>query len=172
MCNCMWKLILQDRQYLSSLFNLKSQWNTDIFIRDATIPFFQIRSDPENSEYRRFRSDPILAQILFFFINIEFLYFCVTLLCVKHNLLDNFILMKNNMKIYIVAVYTWSLHAFCNINPISQNTSGGGLGRIPDELDMCKCIWLLKPHTVYEFYSSQNVKIINVWDRVLGYMTF
>ncbi len=39
-------------------------------------------------------------------------------------------------------------HAFCNINPIAQNTSGGGLGRIPDELelDMCKCIWLLKPH--------------------------
>ncbi len=76
----------------------------------------------------------------------EFLYFCVTLLCVKHNLLDNFILMKNNMKIYIGAVYIWSLHAFCNINPIAQNTSGGGLGHIPDELDMCKCIWLLKPH--------------------------
>ncbi len=37
------------------------------------------------------------------------------------------------MKIYIGAVYTWSLHAFCNINPISQTTSGGGLGRIPDE---------------------------------------
>ncbi len=119
--------------------------------RDATIPFFQIRSDPENSEYRRFRSDPI-AQFFFFFflffftlINVEFLYFCVTLLCVKHNLLDNLILMKNNMKIYIGAVYIWSLHAFCNINPISQTTSGGGLSRIPDELDMCKCIWLLKP---------------------------
>ncbi len=71
--------------------------------RDATIPFFQIRSDrsdSENSEYRRFRSDPILAQFFFFFfflINVEFLYFCVTLLCVKHNLLDNFILMKNNI---------------------------------------------------------------------------
>ncbi len=64
--------------------------------------------------------------------NLEFLYFCVTLLCVKHNLLDNFILMKNNMKKYM-AVYTWSLHAFCNINPIAQTTSGGGLGRIPDE---------------------------------------
>ncbi len=64
--------------------------------------------------------------------NLEFLYFCVTLLCVKHNLLDNFILMKNTMKKYM-AVYTWSLHAFCNINPIAQNTSGGGLGRIPDE---------------------------------------
>ncbi len=96
--------------------------------------------------YHFFRSDPILAQIFFFFINVEFLYFCVTLLCVKHNLLDNFILMKNNMKIYIGAVYIWSLHAFCNINPISQTTSGGDLGRIPDELDMCKCIWLLKPH--------------------------
>ncbi len=54
--------------------------------------------------------------------------------------------MKNNMKIYIGAVYTWSLHAFCNINPIAQNTSGGGLGHIPDELDMCNCIWLLNPH--------------------------
>ncbi len=129
------------------------------------------RSDPIQKILSIADSDPILAHF-FFFINIEFLYFCVTLLCVKHNLLDNFILMKNNMKIYIGAVYTWSLHAFCNINPIAQNTSGGGLGHIPDELDMCKCIWLLKPHTVYEFYSSQNVKIINVWDRVLGYMTF
>ncbi len=82
------------------------------------------RSDPEKSEYRPI---PIRAQFFFFFINVEFLYFCVTLLCVKHNLLDNLILMKNNMKIYIGAVYTWSLHAFCNINPI------GGLGRIPDE---------------------------------------
>ncbi len=109
------------------------------------IPFFQIRSNPENSEYRRFRSDPILAQF-FFFINVEFIYFCVTLLCVKHNLLDNLILMKNNMKIYIGAVYIWSLYAFCNIIPIAQNTSGVGLGHIPDELDMCKGIWLLKPH--------------------------
>ncbi len=25
---------------------------------------------------------------------------------------------------------------------------------------------------ICEFYSSQNVKIINVWDRVIGYMTF
>ncbi len=72
-------------------------------IWDATIPFFQIRSDPENSEYRPIpiRSDPILAQVFFFFFNLEFLYFCVTLLCVKHNLLDNFILMKNNMKKYM-----------------------------------------------------------------------
>ncbi len=91
------------------------------------------RSDPIQKILSIADSDPILAQIFFFFINIEFLYFCVTLLCVKHNLLDNFILMKNNMKIYIGAVYTWSLHAFCNINPITQNTSGGGLGRIPDE---------------------------------------
>ncbi len=92
------------------------------------------RSDPENSEYRPIpiRSDTS-AGFFFSIINVEFLYFCVTLLCVKHNLLDNFILMKNNMKIYIGAVYTWSLHAFCNINPIAQNTSGGGLGRIPDE---------------------------------------
>ncbi len=107
--------------------------------RDATIPFFQIRSDPIQkilsiADSDPIRSDPILAQVFFFFffffffINVEFLYFCVTLLCVKHNLLDNFILMKNNMKIYIGAVYIWSLHAFCNINPISQNTSGGGLG--------------------------------------------
>ncbi len=100
-------------------------------IRDAAIPFFQIQS-------RKFwvsaNSDPILAQFFFFFINVvSIAYFCVTLLCVKHNLLDNFILMKNNMKKYIGAVYTWSLHAFCNINPIAQNTSGGGLGRIPDE---------------------------------------
>ncbi len=29
-------------------------------------------------------------------------------------------------------IYTWLLHAFCNINLIAQNTSGGGLGRIPD----------------------------------------
>ncbi len=110
------------------------------------------RSDPIQKILSIADSDPILAQFFFFFffffflINVEFLYFCVTLLCVKHNLLDNFILMKNNMKIYIGAVYIWSLHAFCNINPIAQNSSGGGLGRIPDELDMCKCIWLLKPH--------------------------
>ncbi len=89
-----------------------------VYSRDATIPFFQIRSDPENSEYRPI---PIRSQFFFFFsINVEFLYFCVTLLCVKHNLLDNFILMKNNMKIYIGAVYTWSLHAFCNINHSSH----------------------------------------------------
>ncbi len=108
------------------------------------------RSDPIRS--RKFwvslipiRSDPS-AGFFVFFINVEFLYFCVTLLCVKHNLLDNLILMKTNMKIYIGAVYTWSLHAFCNINPIAQTTSGGGLSHIPDELDMCKCIWLLKPY--------------------------
>ncbi len=54
--------------------------------RDATIPFFQIRSDPENSEYRPIpiRSDTSTVIFLFFFINVEFLYFCVTLLCVKH----------------------------------------------------------------------------------------
>ncbi len=110
--------------------------------RDATIPFFQIRSIQKILSIGQFRSDPILVQVFFFFlINVEFLYFCVTLLCVKHNLLDNFVLMKN-----IGAVYTWSLHAFCNLNPIAQNTSGGGLGRITDELDMCNCIWLLKPH--------------------------
>ncbi len=105
-----------------------------IYFRDATIPFFQIRSDPENSEYRPIpiRSDPIPAQF-FFKINVEFLYFCVTLLCVKHNLQDTLILIRKNMKKYIGAVYTWSLHAFCNINPIAQNTSGGGLGCIPDE---------------------------------------
>ncbi len=115
--------------------------------RDATIPFFQNRSDPIQKILSIADSDPILAQFfLFFFINVEFLYFCVTLLCVKHNLLVNFILKKKNMKIYIGAVYIWSLHAFCNIIPIAQNTSGGGLGHIPDELDMCKCIWLLKPH--------------------------
>ncbi len=104
--------------------------------RDATIPFFQIRSDPENSEYRPIpiRSDPsAVVFFVVFLINVEFLYFCSTLLCVKHNLLDNFILMKNNMNIYIGAVYIWSLHAFCNINPIAQTTSGGGLGRIADE---------------------------------------
>ncbi len=69
------------------------------------------RSDPIQKilSIGQFRSDPILAQGFFFFINVEFLYFCVTLLCVKHNLLDNFILMKNNMKIYLGAVYTWSL---------------------------------------------------------------
>ncbi len=50
------------------------------------------------------RSDPSAGFFFFFFIYVEFLYFCVTLLCVKHNLLDNFILMKNNMKIYIGAV--------------------------------------------------------------------
>ncbi len=134
------------------------------------------RSDPIRS--RKFwvspipiRSDPSAGFFFFFFfINVEFLYFCVTLLCVKHNLLDNFILMKNNMKIYIGSVYIWSLHALCNINPIAQNTSGGGLGHIPDELDMCKCIWLLKPHMW--ILLLQNVKIINVWDRVIVYMTF
>ncbi len=62
------------------------------------------RSDPIQKILSIADSDPILEQVFFFFfINIEFLYFCVTLLCVKHNLLDNFILMKNNMKIYIGA---------------------------------------------------------------------
>ncbi len=81
--------------------------NSWVKIRDATIPFFQIRSDPIQKilSIGQFRSDPILAQFFFFFffINVEFLYFCVTLLCVKHKLIDNFILMKNNMKIYIGA---------------------------------------------------------------------
>ncbi len=82
-----------------------------IVFRDATIPFFPIRSDPENSEYRPIpiRSSFFFFLLFFFFINVKFLYFCFTLFCVKHNLLDNFILMKNNMKIYIGAVYTWSL---------------------------------------------------------------
>ncbi len=65
------------------------------------------RSDPIQKilSIGRYWSDPILAQFFFFFlINVEFLYFCFTLLCVKHNLLDNLILMKNNMKIYIGAV--------------------------------------------------------------------
>ncbi len=48
------------------------------------------RSDPIRS--RKFwvsaNSDPILEQVFFFFF----------FLCVKHNLLDNFILMKNNME--------------------------------------------------------------------------
>ncbi len=33
-----------------------------------------------------------------------------------------------------------------DVNPIAQTTSGGGLGRIPDETGQVKCIWLLKPH--------------------------
>ncbi len=68
------------------------------------------RSDPIQKilSIGRFRSDRrFIFIIIIFFINVEFLYFCVTLLCVKHNLLDNFVLMKNNMKIYIGAVYTW-----------------------------------------------------------------
>ncbi len=74
-------------------------------------------------------SDPIRSStVFFFFINVEVLYFYDTLLGVKHNLLDNLISMKNNMNIYIGVVYAW-----CNINPIAQITSGGGLGRIPDE---------------------------------------
>ncbi len=72
------------------------------------------RSDPiqKIQSIGQFRSDPsagFFLLLFFFLINVEFLYFCVTLLCVKHNLLDNFVLMKNNMKIYIGAVYTWSL---------------------------------------------------------------
>ncbi len=112
--------------------------------------FFQIRSDPENSEYRPI---PIRYQRrFFFFINVEFLYFCVTLLCVKHNLLDNFILMNNNMKKYIGVVYTWSLHAFCNINPIAQTTG-------PHSRQNWTCVnasgcW----NHICKFYSSQNVK--------------
>ncbi len=35
-----------------------------IYIRDATIPFFQIRSDPENSEYRPI---PIRAQLFYYY---------------------------------------------------------------------------------------------------------
>ncbi len=53
-------------------------------IRDATIPFFQIRSDPIQKilSIGRFRSDPILAQFFFFFINqcrvsILLCHFCV-----------------------------------------------------------------------------------------------
>ncbi len=57
----------------------------------------------------------------------------VSLFCVLNTILDNFILMKNNMKEYIGSVYSWSHHAFCNINPTAQTTSGGGLGRIPDQ---------------------------------------
>ncbi len=41
----------------------------NIFTRDATIPFFQIRSDPIQKilSIGQFRSDPILAQFFFFF---------------------------------------------------------------------------------------------------------
>ncbi len=150
-------------------FDIKQIKNKDK-TRDATIPFFQIRSDPENSEYRPIpiRSDPSAG--FFFFINVEFLYFCVTLLCVKHNLLDNFILMKNNMKIYIGAVYIWSLHAFCNINPISQTLQEEVWATFQTNwtcVNASGC-W----NHICEFYSSQNVKIINMRDRVIGYMTF
>ncbi len=102
------------------------------------------RSDPIQKilSIGRFRSDP--SAVFFFFYQCRVSILLSHSFC-QHNLRDNLILMKNSMKIYIGAVYTWSLHAFCNINPIAQNTSGGGLGRIPDELDMCKCIWLLKP---------------------------
>ncbi len=84
------------------------------------------RSDPIQKilSIGQFRSDPSAGFFYLFFI--EFLYFCVTLLCVKHNLLDNFILMKNNMK----KIYRGCLHL---VNPIAQTTLGGGLGRIPDE---------------------------------------
>ncbi len=62
---------------------VKSQGKKEpcVVFRDATIPFFQIRSDPENSEYRRIRSDPILAQFFFFFyqcrVSILLSLFCV-----------------------------------------------------------------------------------------------
>ncbi len=93
-----------------------------VIIRDATMPFFQIRSD---SEYWPIPIRSDTSTIFYFFINVQFLY-CVTLLCVKHNLVENLILMKNNMKQYTGVGFTWSLHAFCNINPIAQTTSGGG----------------------------------------------
>ncbi len=58
--------------------------------RDATIPFFQNRSDPANSEDRPYRSIPIPAQFLFFLCNLEFLYFSVltrsSLICVLNTI--------------------------------------------------------------------------------------
>ncbi len=70
--------------------------------RDATMPFFQIRSDPEKSEYRpipiRYQRSFFFFFFFFFFNFVILLYFRVTLLCVKHNLLDNFIVMKRIYK--------------------------------------------------------------------------
>ncbi len=66
--------------------------------REATIPFFQNRSDPEHSEDRPIQSDTSTVFFFFFYqcrIPI-LLHFCtsvdliVTLLCVKHNLLQCF----------------------------------------------------------------------------------
>ncbi len=80
-------------------------WDTPVYMQ--RYHFF--RSDPENSEYRPI---PIRVQVVFFvvfFKSMYSFYTSVSLFCVLNNLLDNLILMKSNMKIYIGAVYTWSL---------------------------------------------------------------
>ncbi len=81
------RLILQKRKYLFLLWmytNKSKPFTIPIIFmtkrsRDATIPFFQIRSDPIQKILSIADSDPILAQFifLFFLINVEFLYFCV-----------------------------------------------------------------------------------------------
>ncbi len=62
--------------------------------RDAPIPFFQNWIDLIRFQKFRVSADTV------FLINVEFLY--ISVLCVKHNLLniDNFILKKNKLKIY------------------------------------------------------------------------
>ncbi len=69
--------------------------NKQLVNRDATIPFFQNRSDTENSENRPIPIQSDTSAVLFFYqCNLEFLYFSVepivALLCVKHNLLQCF----------------------------------------------------------------------------------
>ncbi len=67
-----------------------------LIIRDATIPFFQNRSDPILHILRigRYRSNPIPDSFFFFYVTITSILLCVdpivTLLCVKHNILQCF----------------------------------------------------------------------------------
>ncbi len=85
--------------------------------RYAAIQYFPIQ---KMLSIGQFLSDPISD---FFFINVEFLYFCVTLLCVKHNLLDNFILMKNNMKLKLQAAMEGTSHP-AHRQPVASERQG------------------------------------------------
>ncbi len=81
------------KSYKNALYCMTSE-PLQLITRDATIPFFQIRSDPIQKilSIGRFRSDPILAQFFFFFINqCRVSILLCHLLCVKHKLIDNLI---------------------------------------------------------------------------------
>ncbi len=56
-----------------------------------------------------------------------------------------------------------------HLNPIAHTTSGGGLGRIPDETVLCKCIWLLNPHMLILLLPKYlNDKCVRAFYRLYG----